>query len=387
MKLVDEVRENANSPLEDAVGLPFGAYSDESFYELEMERVFKDDWVFVCNEGELEKPGDYYAFTLANEPIIVIRGKDGSLRAMSNVCRHRGTPLNDEGFGNKSRMVCPYHAWTYKDDGKLIGVPHPGNIEVKKEEHCLPQFKLESWHGLVFVNINGRAEPLSERYAGIEKYLKRYGIEKFNQGTGGEDEEWATNWKLAVENGIESYHLFKVHKETLELNTPTKLAFYLEGNADWTLTAGELVEDRNSTGLAERLLGALTPEKTMRLYRHYILFSLPPNFVGILVGDTLGYLAVRPAAAGKSYIRAGTISASEISPNKDEQAFTEAFFAEDKWICERNQKSMKSTVGKPGKLVELERVVVDFHQYLSSRLFGTTPDPVYLADEAKDFID
>ncbi|BFM15349.1 hypothetical protein R50073_15320 [Maricurvus nonylphenolicus] len=386
MKLIEEVREIANNPVETAVSLPFAAYSDPEFYELEMEKVFRNDWVFVCNEAELSKPGDYYAFTLADEPMIVIRGKDGTLRAMSNVCRHRGTPLNDEGFGNKSRMVCPYHAWTYKDDGKLIGVSHPGNIEVNKEEHCLPQFALESWHGLVFVNINGNAEPLAERYNGIEKYLKRYNIEKFVYGDGGEDEAWDTNWKLAIENGIESYHLFKVHKETLEVNTPTRLAFYLEGQADWTLTAGELV-GQSMTGLGGKLMEMFTPEKIKRLYSHYVLFSLPPNFVGILLGDTLGYLAVRPAAAGKSYIRAGTISASNVNPSKDEQAFTAAFFEEDKWICERNQTAMKSKAGKPGKLVELERVVVDFHQYLSSRLFGTTPDAAFVAKEAEDFIE
>jgi phenylpropionate dioxygenase-like ring-hydroxylating dioxygenase large terminal subunit len=386
MKLIEEVREIANNPVETAVSLPFGAYSDPDFYEMEMEKVFKNDWVFVCNEGELANAGDYYAFTLADEPITVIRGKDGTLRAMSNVCRHRGTPLNDEGFGNKSRMVCPYHAWTYKDDGKLIGVSHPGNIEVKKEDHCLPQFKLESWHGLVFVNINSNAEPLAERYSGMSKFLKRYDLEKFTHGDGGIDEEWDTNWKLAIENGIESYHLFKVHKETLEINTPTRLAFYLEGQADWTLTAGELVDDRSSN-IGSSLMNALTPESVLRLYRHYILFSLPPNFVGILIGDTLGYLAVRPGSAGKSYVRAGTISASKIKPGKDEQEFTAAFFEEDKWICERNQKSMKSKVGKPGKLVELERVVVDFHQYLSSRLFGTKPDAPFTAPEAADFID
>lgn len=385
MTLLDSIKTVASSKLEDATGLPFGAYSDDEVYQLEMDKIFRNDWVFVCNEGEVAKAGDYYALTIANEPIIIIRGRDGELRAMSNVCRHRGTPLNDEGFGNKGRMVCPYHAWTYTDTGKLVGVPHPGIIAVDKSEHCLPHFKLESWHGLVFVNINGNAEALSQRYSGIEKYLSRYDMDTFTHGNGGDNEYWQTNWKLAIENGIESYHLFKVHQQTLEINTPTQEAFYIEGKPDWTLTGGNLVGD--SQTLTETAMMALMPASMKRLYKHYVLFSLPPNFVGILIGDNLGYLSVIPVDAENSIIRAGTISSSNASPGKSEQEFVEAFFAEDKWICERNQKSMKSKIAKPGKLVELEQVVIDFHHYLAERMFDMKIDSHIVDEKAKPLID
>ncbi|GAA6150878.1 aromatic ring-hydroxylating oxygenase subunit alpha [Pseudoteredinibacter isoporae] len=385
MTLLDSIKQVASAKIDDATGLPFAAYSDNEVYQLEMDNIFRNDWVFVCNEGEVAKPGDYYALTIADEPIIIIRGRDGELRAMSNVCRHRGTPLNDEGFGNKGRMVCPYHAWTYTDTGKLIGVPHPGTIAVEKSDHCLPHFKLESWNGLLFVNINGNAEPLKERYAGIDKYLKRYNIGSFTEGSGGENEYWNSNWKLAIENGIESYHLFKVHQETLELNTPTREAFYIEGKPDWTLTGGNLVGESRS--FTESAMMALMPKATQRLYEHYVLFSLPPNFVGILLGDSLGYLSVIPVDAENSIIRAGTISSSKINPGKSEQEFVEAFFAEDKWICERNQKSMKSRHGQPGKLVELEQVVVDFHHYLAERLFDLKIDSHIVDEKAKPLMD
>ncbi|MBE5075099.1 aromatic ring-hydroxylating dioxygenase subunit alpha [Erythrobacteraceae bacterium E2-1 Yellow Sea] len=406
MNLIQQVKDITSEGLETAHSLPFGAYSDAEFYNLEMEKIFKDDWVFVCNEGEVSQHGDYYAFTLANEPVVVIRGKDNELRAMSNVCRHRGTPLNDEGFGNAKRMVCPYHAWTYTDSGKLLGVPHPGTIDIKKEEHCLPHFKLESWHGLVFINLNNNAAPLAERYAGMDKYLKRYNLNKFVHGQGGEDEEWQTNWKLAIENGIESYHLFKVHQKTLEPTLPTKHAFYIEGGSEWTLTGGD-VTNTGVGPMTSAVLNAITPEKTKRLWNHYVVISLPPNFAGLLIGDTLGYIAVRPGTAGKSYIRAGSISSSRvigdmfgyiragsISSSRGsesaldlESGFTQAFLAEDKWICERNQRSMNSKVGKPGKLVELERVVVDFYHYLNSRLFDQGPTANYVAPDSEKLVD
>lgn len=380
MNLIEQVKDITSEPVESAHSLPFAAFSDPEFYDLEMEKIFKDDWVFVCNEGELPNAGDYYAFTIANEPVVVIRGKDKTLRAMSNVCRHRGTPLNDEGFGNAKRMVCPYHAWTYTDTGDLLGVPHPGTVEIDKKKHCLPHFKLESWYGLVFININNNAEPLAERYAGMDKYLKRYNMDKFVHGQGTEDEEWDTNWKLAVENGIESYHLFKVHQETLEKTTPTKHAFYIEGGADWTLTGGDITNSGMGS-MTSKVLDAITPEKTKRLWTHYVLFSLPPNFVGILIGDTLGYLAVRPGGVDKTFIRSGSISKQRGNESAQEAEFTKAFYAEDKWICERNQKSMKSQKGQPGKLVEMERIVVDFHQYMGTRLFGH-PKPEHFVDPA-----
>ena len=119
--------------LEQADALPFNAYISPELYEAEQRHIFYTDWVFVCAAQQLQQPGDYCALRLAGEPIAVLRGQDGQLRALSNVCRHRGTPLLDNGFGNISnRIVCPYHAWTYNDQGVLIGLPHSGDIEVNR---------------------------------------------------------------------------------------------------------------------------------------------------------------------------------------------------------------------------------------------------------------
>lgn len=379
----DELRNTANQTIENATGLPFSAYNEPELLQLELKNIFDNDWVFACNTAELSKAGDYFAFDIGDEPVVVIRGKDDTLRALSNVCRHRGTLLNNHGTGNKLRMVCPYHAWTYSPEGKLSGVPHAGNIEVNKEEHCLPTFKLEVWNNLVFVNLNGNAEPLAQRYAGMEKYLKPYKLDTFKEGSGGEVEHWQSNWKLAMENAMESYHLFRVHKPTLETVTPTKGAFYLEGHGDWTLTAGKM-QNIGLDGLTGKLLGAFMNKHRME---HYILVSLPPSFVGILTYETFGYLSVHPKKSDECIIRSGYITSKKGEASITETEFTEAFFQEDKDICERNQKAMKSRFGKPGKLVELERVVVDFHQYLSNRLFETPTGPIFQDPKATDFID
>ena len=101
-----------------------------------------------------------------DEPIVVIRGDDGVLRCLPNVCRHRGTVLYDEGRENASSIQCPYHAWSYDNTGRLTGVPYPGNVEIDKASHGLAGIRLETWGDVVFINFDANAEPLSPRLAG-----------------------------------------------------------------------------------------------------------------------------------------------------------------------------------------------------------------------------
>ncbi|MEM7292467.1 MAG: Rieske 2Fe-2S domain-containing protein, partial [Pseudomonadota bacterium] len=98
--LLDNYQTLATASLTDAHSLPFGVYHDETVYRQEIDSIFRSDWVFVCFEQELPEAGDFFAFSLGGESLAVVRGADGGLRALSNNCRHRGTPLLDDGFGN-----------------------------------------------------------------------------------------------------------------------------------------------------------------------------------------------------------------------------------------------------------------------------------------------
>lgn len=365
--------EAASLSLPEAKCLPFILYTDQSAYELERKKVFHKDWVFVCAEQQLPEFGDYFALTIAEEPVVIICGKDNQLRALSNVCRHRGTLLNDEGMGQVKRMVCPYHAWTYETDGRLIGIPHAASSEVDKASHCLPEFVLEVWQGLVFVNLASNPESLSERYAYIDRYLARYNYAQFNTCYGGGIEHWQCNWKVAMENAMESYHLFKVHRDTLEAVTPTKQAFYLEGGVNWSLTGGKY---KNTSGKLTRWLmgeGDIADQ-------HYVLVSLPPSFVGILSRESLAWISVHPLSATECVVRSGALSIKGRA-DQSEDEFTAAFFAEDKMICERVQRGMNASHSRGGSLVDMERVVVDFHQFLASRLAEEPDNAVYSAAE------
>ena len=375
MSIVEMICHAANQSLDGAQSLPFSAYTDPTLLLAEQADIFAKEWVFVCMEGEIPNPGNYFAMNLAGEPIIVMRGDDGDLLALSNICRHRGTVLLDEGFGSIDKyIICPYHAWSYEKSGALRAVPFTKQIPVVSSEHHLLEFKLSSWNGLVFVNLDAKSEPFTQRIQGIDQYLEFFQPETFDHVSAGEPESWQANWKLVIENAIESYHLFKVHETTLEKYSPTRNAYYIAGCSEWTLTGGK---SERSKGFLERLFGRSYGEG----YDHYILISTPPSFVGILSYGSLGWLSAHPIDTHSTQIRTGVIGLDDNALDSESHEFAAAFLREDQNICERVQKGMQSKLARGGKLVDMERVVVDFHRFVGSRLGGTPPS-TFFQDEA-----
>ena len=166
---------------EEARALPFAAYRDESLFDLEMQRLFRGDWVAVCAESALQKPGDYLALDIGGEPLALVRGADGELRALSNVCRHRGTLMLEPGIDclEQGTIVCPYHAWSYADTGTFRGAPYTHGLKIDPEEHSLPAFRTETWMGVVFVCLDPDTPPLAERLSGIVLHLDEFGPASF----------------------------------------------------------------------------------------------------------------------------------------------------------------------------------------------------------------
>lgn len=375
--MFEHIKEVAQAPMHTAQSLPFEAYSSKKFYDLEKQHIFRDEWVFVCHEKQIENEGEFINLTIADESVLIIRGSDGKIRALSNVCRHRGTKLTCETKGECKKFVCPYHAWSYGDDGKLLGAAFAHKDELDKNTHHLHQFNLEIWQGLVFINLSGTAETLGNRYKEVEKYLEQFNYKACIKAFESPSEQWTSNWKLAVENGIESYHLFMVHKETLETITPTKEAFYLEGGKDFSVTAGKMKS--RSGGLKEWIFG----ENKTKDY--YVLLSLAPNFVGILNHESLSWIAIFPTGEENCEVHIAGVNPYGTGGSKDEQEFTQAFLAEDKEICEMVQTNMHSHYAKGGKLLDIERIVVDFHHYIASRVFNSDVEPYYISKEAREW--
>ncbi len=342
--------------------LPTSAYRPAS-HRVDLEAIWHNDWVFVATIDQVASPGDWVAVTVGAQPVIVLRRQDGELAALSNLCAHRGTLLV-EGSGADKRFQCPYHAWTYNDRGRLLAVPHTKRDDVDRDEHCLPTYRAEAWHGLIFVSLNSEVESLAERFAHLEPLMASTGVDELHHWTSDRrDEEWAANWKLAVSNAMESYHLFRVHPETLEPYSPTAGAYYIVGSADGTATGGA-----SSRGGDD----------------DYLLLSLPPNLVCVVTGGALLWQAVQPLAADRVHVITGAAYSSPPPSSSSGlmrwagNAIAKAaewgvpdFLPEDKAICERGQRAATGDY-KPGVIVAMEQVIVDFHHYLNRQLHGAT---------------
>ena len=377
MSVLESIQQVAQHAMGEAEALPFGSYHSPEVYAAEQQKLFSRDWVFACFEANVPNPGDYHALKIAGESIVVIRGKDGELRALSNVCRHRGAVmLKGSGNANAGKLVCPYHAWTYSSQGELKGVPYSGSVEVDKKAHCLPQFKLESWFGLVFVSLNDDAPPLAERYKGMEKYFSKYQVDSFKHTESIKVEYWQANWKLAIENFVEGYHFFAVHKKTVEPGASTKDNYYVEGHADWSITGGKQL-DYPST-IKGWIKGK--PEEI-----HYLSICLPPNFVCNLYEGYMTWARVLPTGPTTCEIATGYVSYHSFKASKWSKAFNDKIFAEDREVSERVQEGVTSQISKGGKLVELERAVVDFHHYLAKFLFDKDYGRLYQTEHASHF--
>ncbi|MEM8747184.1 MAG: aromatic ring-hydroxylating dioxygenase subunit alpha [Actinomycetota bacterium] len=352
-------------PLDPTKALPAEAYRSESAFDHEVRRIWRGGWVFVGTVDQIPNPGDYVTTFLGGHSVIVLRAQDGEVRALSNLCAHRGTPLVDEP-GNTKRFQCPYHAWTYRDDGELIAVPFTQRDEIDRSAHCLPRYRCEEWHGLLFVSMNLDVPTLAERFAHLEPIAQEHRLGELHHWTSQRSsEEWAANWKLVVTNAMESYHLFHVHPETLEPYTPTSTAYYVVGSADGTATGGAQKGDDD-----------------------YVLLSLPPNFVGVISGDSFLYQFVEPLAVDRTRTTSGGAfrqrdpeKASRLAglltkaSSRLSESLVPDFLPEDKWICERGQLAASGEY-EPGPLVPMEQVVVDFHHYLDRQLNGAAAPPV-----------
>ena len=205
-----------NRPVETALGLPRHAYTDPEFLALEREFVFDASWVFVGAVGALPNAGDLMPMDLIGRPVVVVRQRDGGVKAFHNVCRHRGVILVDGAQSQRPTMTCPYHAWSYGLDGRLLKTPHfagDGNHDtgaIARECLDLKAIRCETWHGLIFLNLSGDAVPLAEH---MRPVAQRYSDFDFSEMRLGAVQDFAldANWKLPIENFIEGYHLPWTH--------------------------------------------------------------------------------------------------------------------------------------------------------------------------------
>ena len=188
------------------------AYRSEAFYRAELDWVFPSSWVFVGHEQWVPAPGDFLAETVGIEPVLVVRDPDGVLKAFSNACPHRASLLAEGQGSCGRRLVCGYHGWTFGLDGRLLAIPRQRGFvsPVEMYDYGLRELRLDTWEGLVFVNVTGDAPPLLDYLEDVPDLLGGHDIAAMGLGVS-LDDPIAANWKLVMDNAICDYHLSIVH--------------------------------------------------------------------------------------------------------------------------------------------------------------------------------
>jgi choline monooxygenase len=207
---LDDYQPTAN--LAAATTIPARWYTDPAFLDLERERVFWGTWQVLGHAGKVAAPGQYFSAEITGEPVVVARGRDGVLRAFSNVCRHRAAAIISEpGCGNVLR--CPYHGWTYQLDGRLLGTPEFAGAENwDRTSVRLPEYRVEEWGPFVFVNVDGAAPPLRDVLGDIPRETAEIGCDVGHlQFSYRRDYLIDCNWKVYIDNYLEGYHLPTAH--------------------------------------------------------------------------------------------------------------------------------------------------------------------------------
>ena len=209
---------NVMSPIETANGLPNDCYVDAGMFRHEQDRVFRDGWAAIGFGKDIGTPGMAKPVTFLGIPMLMVRNAAGEVNIFQNVCRHRGMILVEEPVQLRGPITCPYHAWSYDLDGNLRRTPHVGGPDIDSHDSVsmcdLPLIRVRShlWRDVIFVNVGGEAPPFEEAAAALIERWREF--EQPLVHTGADSSISFTldcNWKLAVENYCEAYHLPFVH--------------------------------------------------------------------------------------------------------------------------------------------------------------------------------
>ena len=377
MTVFDALAEHAALPFERARMLPVEAYRSEAVRAEEFAELFGRDWLCVARTADLRGPGDHRSVELPGpdgaRSIIVVRADDGTIRAFDNVCLHRGAPLVI-GPGTASRFTCPYHAWVYRLDGTLVGAPYmQGATEADGTPfdtscHRLAELPVETWQGFVFVSQDPDSTPLATRLTGLDEVVARYGMARY-EPVRTETEVWSTNWKLLVENFLDAYHVFHVHRESFGADgDSTDETEVHAGTLDWT---HHRVVHRAIPDLAAPA-NPLTGDWRTTV----VIAAVFPNLVVQLQPDWMWSLQLAPIGTDRVRIESRVAVAPEtLDEVDDSDAWLADLFdlidrvnGEDRPVVERVRANLDRPQFERAPLSSLERNVYDFDRYVATRL-------------------
>ena len=369
--------------------LPTHWYRDPAIFRTEKERIFCREWIGVCREEEIAQAGDYLVVEVLEESILLVRNREGQLRAFYNVCRHRGSRLcrtaaqtsqmqvSLPGGIAGGRIVCPYHQWSYDFNGALVAAPHlPAASGFRKQDFHLHPVGVDTWGGFVFLNLTPDAgKPLMSQLGGIPSRLSRYPLADLRIGAT-LDYEVAANWKIICENYNECYHCGGVHPELCAL-VPS---FREAGGADLDWSRGIPHREgaytfTHSGTTSRRPFPGLDADEQVR-HKGELVY---PNLFLSIACDHVAAFILRPKGAEHTAITCHFLFESEeiakagFDPS-DAVDFWDLVNRQDWAVCAGVQEGIRSRAHGQGYFAPMEDWNLDIRRYVTDRIGGFVAD-------------
>jgi glycine betaine catabolism A len=358
--------------------LPRQAYVDPAVFEWEQQNIFSG-WTCVGSAGDLTAVGAQKAVGSGPNAILLVRAEDDTIRAFANTCRHRGHELLACGATAKGRsIVCPYHSWSYRLDGRLRNAPGFRDAEgFAPEEFGLVELRLVNWHGWLFVDASGEDAEFSEHVAGWGDVVAPYRPEDLTV-VAKHSYELATNWKVIAENYQECYHCSTIHPELSRISPP-KSGENLELKGKWMGGWMSIVEGAETMSLTGKSGGVAIAGLSEHELRSVMYLVGYPNLLVSLHPDYVMTHLMTPLAVDRTHVECAWAFPKDVAAKPD----FDPSYAVDFWdltnrqdwaACESVQRGLASPHARPGPLAPDEDGVYQFVTRVATAYSGAA-DP------------
>jgi choline monooxygenase len=359
-------------PVTQASVLPAHCYSSQDWYQDEIEKIFMKEWICVGRESQVARNGDYFTIEIGREPVVVARDHKNVIHAFLNVCRHRASKIV-EGSGNARTFVCKYHCWTYNLDGDLLvvpGQPSPmiGAEDFDRKMYGLIPLRIEGWGGFLFVSFSEEVTPLMEWLGDLPKFLENYRLHEMVVGHE-LSYDVPVNWKLFVENTMESYHAGFLHNKFLSPDVDQAWKFLEAGGPYEAMYSDKSIMNFGNLPPADRL----NEKQKTGLYHVW----LHPNTTIHVTSTYMTYRRYIPRGVNQMTIMYAWCFLPETIAHPDFETIAENYYkrsvdilSEDIAFIPKVQEGLSSSRWRPGRYSPTEAIVHKLGNYIVDRVAG-----------------